>query len=61
VLNNPFLDRFWDALPAEANGKANWSGELDILDALREDRSFYCYQGSLTTPPCSRNRCVGSS
>lgn len=51
--DNPFLDRFWDALPAEANGKAQWSGELDILDSLPEDRSFYTYQGSLTTPPCS--------
>jgi carbonic anhydrase len=51
--DNPFLDRFWGALPAEANGKAVWSGELSILDALPEDRSFYTYEGSLTTPPCS--------
>jgi carbonic anhydrase len=51
--DNPFIDRFWGALPAEANGKAQWSGELNILDALPNDRSFYTYQGSLTTPPCS--------
>ena len=51
--DNPFLDRFWDAMPAEANGKAQWSGELDILDSLPDDRGFYTYQGSLTTPPCS--------
>lgn len=51
--DNPFLDRFWDAMPAEANGKSQWSGELDILDSLPENRAFYTYQGSLTTPPCS--------
>jgi carbonic anhydrase len=51
--DNPFLDRFWDALPAEPDGKKQWSGELDLLDSLPDDRGFYTYQGSLTTPPCA--------
>ena len=51
--DNPFLDRFWEAMPAEEGGKAAWSGELGYLDALPTERSFYTYSGSLTTPPCS--------
>lgn len=51
--DNPFLDRFWEAIPATADGKAQWSGDINILDALPGDRTFYTYSGSLTTPPCS--------
>ncbi|NDG98501.1 MAG: carbonic anhydrase family protein [Proteobacteria bacterium] len=51
--DNAFLDQFWDSMPAEEGKKADWSGGFSILDALPDDRTFYTYKGSLTTPPCS--------
>ena len=51
--DNEFLDKFWDSMPAEEGKKADWSGSFSILDALPDDRTFYTYKGSLTTPPCS--------
>ena len=51
--DDAFLDQFWDSMPAEEGKKADWSGGFSILDALPDDRTFYTYKGSLTTPPCS--------
>ena len=51
--DNPILDQFWDSMPAEEGKKAEWSGGFSILDALPDDRTFYTYKGSLTTPPCA--------
>lgn len=51
--DNPILDQFWDTMPAEEGKKAEWSGGFSILDAMPDDRTFYTYKGSLTTPPCS--------
>ncbi|MBI5908895.1 MAG: carbonic anhydrase family protein [Betaproteobacteria bacterium] len=52
--SNSFLSRFWQRMPAEAGlEKAVSEVMLDIAGLLPKDKSYYHYQGSLTTPPCS--------
>ena len=43
----------FDDMPAEAGGSAALAEAVSLVDLLPEARSFYTYQGSLTTPPCS--------
>ena len=48
------IDSIWKNLPKE-KGKESLVGTVDIdaTKLLPEDRGYYTFQGSLTTPPCS--------
>ena len=42
-----------DNMPAEADDEQAMSQGLALESLLPEERAYYTYQGSLTTPPCS--------
>ncbi|MCX7173256.1 MAG: carbonic anhydrase family protein [Proteobacteria bacterium] len=51
---NPFLGQFWKAMPKEAGPERSINEvSLRIAEMLPKDKSYYHYNGSLTTPPCS--------
>jgi len=49
---NKFLAKFWDKLPVNGENK-NYNTVINISDILPENKTYYNYSGSLTTPPCS--------
>ena len=43
----------WNNLPLERGEALPAPGLLDVTQLLPEDRAYYTYMGSLTTPPCT--------
>lgn len=51
---NPVIQRIWDEIPGAMNvEKYVPEIEINAEKLLPQDRNFYQYTGSLTTPPCS--------
>ena len=50
---NSFVQRLWDNLPSHVGQEKTVEGQIQVTDLLPEDRSFFHYSGSLTTPPCT--------
>lgn len=51
---NPVIKTLWDHLPLEKNDEvASPTAVIDINQLLPENRGYYTYMGSLTTPPCT--------
>lgn len=50
---NAALKETFSAMPAQAGEKRALSGGFNTSSLLPQDRSYYAFKGSLTTPPCS--------
>jgi carbonic anhydrase len=50
---HPVVQSVWANLPLEKHGEQRARTMLNPADLLPEDKRYYTYMGSLTTPPCS--------
>lgn len=50
---NRALKTIWQAMPEEVNNKATLMHQVSAGELIPEDRSYFRFNGSLTTPPCS--------
>lgn len=51
--DQPLVQTVWNNLPLEKGEALAAPGQMDLNQLLPEDRAYYTYMGSLTTPPCS--------
>ncbi len=51
--DHPLVQTVWNNLPLEKGEALPAPGQMDLSQLLPEDRGYYTYMGSLTTPPCS--------
>jgi carbonic anhydrase len=50
---NPLIQTLWNNMPLEVNHDVTPSVAIDLNALLPENRGYYTYMGSLTTPPCT--------
>ena len=51
--HNPVIEGIWQNVPAAGQSKSVDSVGLSAEDLMPEDKSYYTYEGSLTSPPCT--------
>ncbi len=52
---NPLIQTLWNNLPLEEDLYVTPSVAIDLNNLLPENRQYYTYMGSLTTPPCTED------
>ena len=59
--DHPLVQTLWNNLPLEKNVGFAPEVSIDLNQLLPEDRRYFAYMGSLTTPPLPRACCGWSS
>jgi carbonic anhydrase len=49
----PELRKLIEAMPLNEGRTNNMTGDFNVGALLPEERSYFTYEGSLTTPPCT--------
>jgi len=52
---NAAYKAIWSNLPKKANEKKSAAVDINAAELIPQDRDYFTYTGSLTTPPCSEN------
>jgi carbonic anhydrase len=52
---NPLIQLLWNHLPLEVGQEVNSEVAINLIDLIPENRGYWTYMGSLTTPPCSED------
>lgn len=52
---HPLIQTLWNNLPLEVNQDVTPANPIDVSALLPDQRAYYTYMGSQTTPPCSEN------
>lgn len=54
-LENPLIQTLWNHMPLEVDQDVTPAVAIDLNALLPENRAYYTYMGSLTTPPCTED------
>lgn len=52
---NPLIQTLWNHMPLEVNQEVLPDVAIDLNRLLPQDRAYYTYMGSMTTPPCTED------
>jgi carbonic anhydrase len=50
---HPLIQTLWNNMPLERDMEVSPAEPIDVMQLLPENRAYWTYMGSLTTPPCT--------